>query len=120
MHELSIALSLIELAEEESERHGGAKVNAVHLRLGPLSGVVKRALESAFGLAAEGTVLEGAHLIVEEVPIVAYCTNCLAERTLPSMRSFICPECESSLSEIRHGRELEVFALEIEELEVPR
>jgi hydrogenase nickel incorporation protein HypA/HybF len=120
MHELSIAMSIIEMAEEESERRGGAKINAVHLKLGPLSGVVKRALKSAFSLAAEGTILEGANLVVEEVPIIAYCPTCLAERALLSMQNFLCPICETPLSDIRHGRELEVVALEIEDVEVPQ
>jgi hydrogenase nickel incorporation protein HypA/HybF len=120
MHELSIALSIVEMAEEESERHCGSKVNAVHLKLGPLSGVVKAALESAFGLACEGTIVDGAVLVVEEVPIVGYCPECLAERTLTSMQWFICPVCASPISEVIHGRELEVVALEIEELGAPR
>ena len=56
MHELSIALSILDLAAEEAERHGG-RVAAVHLRLGPLAGVVKDALVSAYDLAREGTPL---------------------------------------------------------------
>jgi hydrogenase nickel incorporation protein HypA/HybF len=119
MHELSIAMSIIEMAEEQSELHGNAKVTAVHLKLGPLSGVVKIALENAFSLAREGTILENANLIVEQVPIVARCPKCAADRTLPTMQSFICPVCETPLSEIIHGRELEVVALEIEDVEVP-
>ncbi len=43
MHELSIAMSIVELAEEEAERRS-VQVNAVHLKLGALSGVVKEAL----------------------------------------------------------------------------
>ena len=43
MHELSIAMSIVELAEEEAERRG-VHINAVHLKLGALSGVVKEAL----------------------------------------------------------------------------
>jgi Zn finger protein HypA/HybF involved in hydrogenase expression len=31
MHELSIAMSIVEMAEEESDKRGGARVNAVHL-----------------------------------------------------------------------------------------
>lgn len=120
MHELSIAVSIVEMAEEESERQGGAKINAVHLKLGPLSGVVKTALESAFGLACEGTILERAILVVEEVPIIGYCPKCLAERPMKSMQWFVCPECESPISEVIHGRELEVVALEIEEVEAQR
>ena len=34
MHELSIALSLIDAAVEESERRGGLRVRAIHLRIG--------------------------------------------------------------------------------------
>ncbi|MEO8128363.1 MAG: hydrogenase maturation nickel metallochaperone HypA [Bryobacteraceae bacterium] len=120
MHELSIALSIVEMAEEESERQGGARVTAVHLKLGPLSGVVKAALESAFGLACEGTILEGARLQVEEVPIVGFCKRCHVERTLPSMQWFVCPECAGPIEDVLRGRELEVIALELEELEVPR
>ena len=44
MHELSIALSMIEMATEEALRFGDTRVNALHLKLGPLSGVVKDAL----------------------------------------------------------------------------
>jgi hydrogenase nickel incorporation protein HypA/HybF len=120
MHELSIALTIVEMAEEESERQGGVKVNSVHLRLGRLSGVVKAALESAFGLACEGTILEGSLLIVEEVPIIGYCPNCVAERSITSMQCFACPECTSPISHVIQGRELEVVALEIEELEALR
>ncbi|MGC2658972.1 MAG: hydrogenase maturation nickel metallochaperone HypA, partial [Bryobacteraceae bacterium] len=69
MHELSIALSIIEGAEEEVFRQGGGHVCAVHLRLGPLSGVVKDALMFSYDLACEGTLLEGSRLIIEEVPI---------------------------------------------------
>ena len=35
MHELSIAMSIVEMAEEEAERRG-VQVNAVHLKLGAL------------------------------------------------------------------------------------
>ena len=43
MHELSIAISLLETAEEEARRQGGGEVLALHLRIGPLSGVVSEA-----------------------------------------------------------------------------
>jgi hydrogenase nickel incorporation protein HypA/HybF len=117
MHELSIAMSIVELAEEEAEQRG-VGIRAVHLKLGPLSGVVKRALLSAYEMACEQTILEGSQLIIEEVPIEVYCTKCEATRTLTSMQWFICPVCESPVSEVLHGKELEVTALEIQELEV--
>lgn len=38
MHELSIALSIVELAQAEARRQGATEVKAVHLKLGLLSG----------------------------------------------------------------------------------
>src|SRR4051812_42090567 len=112
MHELSIALSIIDLAAEEAERHGG-RVAAVHLKLGPLAGVVKQALLSAYDLAREGGPLAGAELLVEEVPLVAYCPACAAERRLASAQELCCPACGTPTPEVVRGRELEVVALEI-------
>jgi hydrogenase nickel incorporation protein HypA/HybF len=114
MHELSLALSMLDMAQEESDRRGGVKVLAVHLKVGRLAGVVPEALLSAFELAAENTPLAGSRLIIEEVPITVYCPRCEQPRTLPSMQWFCCPECDAPTAEVLKGRELEVTALEIE------
>ena len=81
MHELSIAMSIVELAQEEGERRG-ARVNAVHLKLGALSGVVKEALLSSYEMACEDTPLQGSRLVFEEVPVVVFCPNCQAAPNL--------------------------------------
>ena len=75
MHELSIALSILEGVEEEMQRHADARLVAVHLRIGPLSGVVKEALMSAYELACEQTPFASSHLVFEETPIVVFCAN---------------------------------------------
>src|ERR1700723_3851253 len=118
MHELSIAMSIVEMAEEEAAQRGGARVNAVHLKLGALAGVVKDALLSSYELACEGTGLQGSRLVIEDVPVVVYCPQCLAPRVLESVQWFVCPECRSPVSEVIHGRELQVVALEIAALEI--
>jgi hydrogenase nickel incorporation protein HypA/HybF len=115
MHELSIAVNLIEVAEREAERQNAVRVNAVHLRLGPLAGVVKEALLSAYGLACEGTLLENSSLLIDDVPIVAYCPRCQAECSVASPQWFCCSACGTPVSRVLRGRELEVFALEIEQ-----
>jgi hydrogenase nickel incorporation protein HypA/HybF len=113
MHELSIALSILDLVTEEAERRR-ARVLAVHVKLGPLSGVVKDALVSAFGLAREGTPLAQTELLIEEVPIVGRCRVCAAESPPLSLQSLSCPACGTPIAEFVSGRELEVVALEIE------
>ncbi len=115
MHELSIAMSIVELAQKESERRGGALITAVHLKLGALSGVVKEALLSSYEMACQDTPLQGSQLVVEEVPVVVFCPNCQANRPLHSIQMFCCAECGTPTSEIVQGKELEVVALEIEE-----
>jgi hydrogenase nickel incorporation protein HypA/HybF len=114
MHELSIAMSILELAAEEAERHGGGAVAAIHLRLGPLSGVVPEALRSAYDLARENSPLSQAELVIEEVALEAYCPVCCAERTLDTAQHLCCPACGTPTPEILRGRELEITALEIE------
>jgi hydrogenase nickel incorporation protein HypA/HybF len=112
VHELSIALGIVEVAAEEAGRHDG-RVTAVHLRLGPLSGVDRAALVLAFDLAREGTPLAWAGLVVEEVPVVVRCAPCGEDRTLGTAWELRCPVCGAATPEVRAGRELEVVALEI-------
>lgn len=115
MHELSIAMSIVELAEEEIERRGGVQITAVHLKLGALSGVVKEALMFAYEMAREDTPLKSSRLVIEEIPVAVLCTSCRAPRPVSSIQLFCCAECGTPASEIVQGKELEVVALEIEE-----
>src|SRR4051794_40065634 len=102
MHELSIALSILDLAAEEAGRHGG-RVVAVHLRLGPLSGVVGDALRAAYELAREASPLAAAELVIEEVPLVAWCVACAAERRPASPWQLCCPVCGAATPDVRRG-----------------
>ena len=115
MHELSIAMSIVEMAQEEMELRGNVQVEAVHLRLGLLSGVVKEALLSSYEMACAATPLEGSHLLIEEIPVEVFCPNCDQPRQVSSIQLFCCPECGTATSKIIRGKELEVFALEIRE-----
>jgi len=114
MHELSIAMSIVDAALEEASRRG-VQVTGVHLRLGALSGVVKDALLFSYEVACQDTPLEGTTLIVEDVPVVVFCPQCNDQRTLESVQSFTCPECGTPTIDVRKGKELEVFALEVQE-----
>ncbi len=114
MHELSIAMGIVDAALDESQRRG-VEVSAVHLRLGALSGVVKDALLFSYEVACQDTPLQGSQLIVEDVPVIVFCPQCQQERELPSVQLFACPECGAPTMDVRHGKELEVFALEVKE-----
>jgi hydrogenase nickel incorporation protein HypA/HybF len=113
MHELSIALSLLDIVAEQGQQQQG-RIVSVHVRLGPLSGVDKAALHSAYALAREGTAEEAVGLVIEEVPLTGFCQACAAERSVTSVWEMTCSECGTAIAEVLHGRELEVVGIEVE------
>jgi len=65
MHELSIAMSLVDAICDELPKLGSVTVRSVRIRVGALSGVVPDALTFAFDVAADGSPIAGARLDVE-------------------------------------------------------
>jgi hydrogenase nickel incorporation protein HypA/HybF len=113
MHELSIAMSIVDLAQEEAEQRC-VRINAVHLKLGALSGIVKESLIASYEMACFDTPLKASRLVIEEIPVVIYCPVCKVERELSTIQMFCCSQCGAPSSEIIRGRELEVIALEVQ------
>src|SRR5688572_30764887 len=116
MHELSIALDLIDVASAELARLGSVHVTSVRLRLGALSGVAKDALIFSFDTAVIGTALDGAHLQIDDVPVSVWCDTCDTERDLFDLTRRRCPMCQSPTPRVVRGNELELVALEIEDI----
>jgi hydrogenase nickel incorporation protein HypA/HybF len=115
MHELSIAHSLVELAVEAAENARMKRVQALYLKLGVLSGVIKEALEFSFDVVIEGTPLEGARLVIEDVPVTVFCPDCQEAHKLPEPLPMRCPVCGTKTGQVLEGRELELYALEGDE-----
>ena len=120
MHELSIAVELVDVACEELVRLGDVHVDAVHVRIGPQCGVVKDALLFSFEVAAADTPLAGARLEIEEVPATAWCPECAAEVTLDETPRRRCPVCQTPTPSVVRGRELELVALEVTDVHPDR
>ncbi len=110
MHELSIAQAVLEVA---SRHAAGRRVSKVEVKIGHLRQVVPSALEFAFTLVTEGTELEGAELVIEDVPARGRCQGCGSETV---MRAFPlqCSSCGGMDLELEAGEELLVDALELE------
>lgn len=112
MHELSIALSIVDVAGAEAEQRG-VRATAVHLKLGAMSGVVKDALLFAWPEACRDSVLEGAELLIRDVPVIVWCPKCQADRPARSPYEICCEICGTPAPGIVSGRELEIVALEV-------
>jgi len=106
-------MQIVEAVAAEAERQGAARVEAVHLRIGALTGIDKRALAFSWELAAAGTAAEGSRLEFEEVPLVVACPSCGGERKPASNWQLACPECPNAEPRIVSGRELQLTAMEL-------
>ena len=76
MHELSIVSSVVDTVTESLAAYPGARVVEVRLRVGALASVVEDSLQFCYGIATEGTALEGSRLVVNVLPVVMHCEKC--------------------------------------------
>ena len=111
MHELSIAMRVIDLAVGHLQAAGGGRVATVRLRVGRLAGVVPESLQAALVMAAQGTPLEAAAVEVEQVPVRIWCPACEREVELPGLVPLACPVCGARSGDVRAGNELELTSL---------
>lgn len=108
MHELAIAQSIVDTIVE---RLGGARVCAVHLTIGRMSGVDAGAVRFAFDLVAEGTAVQGARLEIDQPAGEARCRRCGAQFAVDDLM-LLC-RCGSADVELDRGGELLVHAVEL-------
>jgi hydrogenase nickel incorporation protein HypA/HybF len=111
MHELSIADAVVTIA---SRHAAGRRVARVDLKVGHLRQVVPDSLAFAFELVSAGTELEGAELVIEEVPADVRCNACAAETVLKEFPAH-CAACGALDVEVTGGDELLVEALELDD-----
>ena len=115
MHELSVALSLLESVEETAAGQGIERVAAIHVRVGALSGIAPDALAFSWELATEDTIAAGSALRIETVPLAVFCERCGGERAPRAASGLICPDCGGACPTIVRGRELQLVAMEVRE-----
>jgi hydrogenase nickel incorporation protein HypA/HybF len=115
MHEMGIALEIVRIAERALPATAeGAPVEKVHMNIGRLSAVVPESLRFCFSFVVKGTLLEGAELVIHDLPATVRCRACDHEYGVEEP-VFHCPRCGGSGGEIVSGRELSVVSIEIRE-----
>jgi len=116
MHELSIAHSILSIAERSLPAGTAGENPGVNIQVGGFSGCETEALVFAFSAIRSGTVLEAAELNIEHIAGEAQCSDC---DTIFPLHSFgtACPHCQGYLLNILRGKELKVLSLTVEEPE---
>lgn len=113
MHELSIARSIIQQVQGEMARRPGARLLAVHVRVGGLSHVEPENLAFCYEALGKGTELEGSRLLVKKVAVEARCRRC--GRIFEVVGGdFRCPDCGVADVELSGHDELTLTGIEVE------
>jgi hydrogenase nickel incorporation protein HypA/HybF len=108
MHELALVEQIVAIAERHAN---GGKVTKVTLERGKLSCALPEALRFCFGLATEGTAIEGAALEIVEVPGRGRCNACGGEVEMHQPLSRCA--CGGSELEWLSGEQLDVRSMEV-------
>jgi hydrogenase nickel incorporation protein HypA/HybF len=114
MHEMSIAVNVVEIVAEYARTHNARRVVRVAVEVGGLSGIVPDALAFSYDVAARGTVAEGSRLDIRPVAVLAVCADC-GHSFAPDYHLFVCPRCESLSTRLVAGEELAVVEMEIDD-----
>jgi len=111
MHETAIVTGLIRIIETHAARYGTTHVSKVRLKVGRLCAVEPQQLCSCFEMFAEGTVADGAELIIDLLGVRGRCRACATEFDIPRYR-FVCPDCAGNDIEVIQGQELYIESFE--------
>ncbi len=113
MHEVSIALSLIEVVSDQCLKGGYRSVDAVNVKIGRASGIMPDALLFAFDVVKADTIARNAALNIEEVPVSGRCRECGSGFTVEEEYVVNCPVCHGVAFDITTGRELDIVDMDV-------
>lgn len=113
MHELSVAISIVDLAIEEAKKNNASSISEVEINLGTFSGVVRDALEFCFEVACKESIADGAKLTINEIPAKGYCLDCQQE-VYPTELYSSCPHCDGYRIDMIEGKELKIKSIVVE------
>lgn len=113
MHEMSLAESVLQIVEEQAQKEGFARVKAVWLEIGALSGVEPEAMRFCFDAVTRGSVADGAALEILRTSGSGWCMQC-SETVAIEERYSACPRCGGYQVQPTGGTEMRIKEMEVE------
>jgi hydrogenase nickel incorporation protein HypA/HybF len=115
MHELPIVQSLFDICLKHAAANGVKKVIAVNLKVGEVSDLQDEWIQRYFDFLAKGTIVEGARLVIERVPLMVRCGKCTESFSVDIRqgRKVECPKCQATEFAYVSGREYTVDSMEV-------
>lgn len=113
MHEFSIAVSIIEIAEAEAQKAKAIKIKELILDIGTMSGIEFYALDTAMEMAVKNTMLEKSSIKINKIQARAKCTECNQEFDIDHVYD-PCPHCDGLYHELLFGKELQIKSIVVD------
>jgi hydrogenase nickel incorporation protein HypA/HybF len=110
MHELSVVMSIVQIAQEQASTAGAYIIEEIELDIGCLTTVEMNAFEFAWHQAVKETILASAAKKINRIKGRANCLDCAADFEITNLYD-ACPVCGQHLISITAGKELAVKSL---------
>jgi hydrogenase nickel incorporation protein HypA/HybF len=110
MHELSIVMSIIQIAEQQAKTANARSIDEIELDIGTMSGIDMDSMNFAWEQAVKQTMLQNAVRKINSIEAKAKCLDCDTEFAIEKYYD-ACPVCGEHLLDILQGKELRVKSL---------
>jgi hydrogenase nickel incorporation protein HypA/HybF len=126
MHEFSTAVGIVETINDVAKKNNAKRIIKVDLVVGEFTMLNSEQLTFAFEIASEGTLAEGAEVIITEQRGQIECKDCKYKGDIKKKDEkvdhlvvdlsniFECPKCKSNNTDISGGRDIYVNNIEVE------
>jgi len=116
MHELSIAMSIVDIASRQAKAASAENVCQVELDIGILSGIEYESLEFALTIAKKDSIFENTYFKINRIEPLCECRSC-KHLYSPGKEFGACPDCGNFNPEFIRGKELQIKSLTVEQKE---
>ena len=110
MHELSVVMSIVDIALEQVAKEAATVIEEIELDIGCLSTIEMNAFEFAWQQGVKDTMLEAAVKKINRIKGKGICSDCNTHFAIENLYD-ACPACGGHLIHIAAGKELRVKSL---------
>ena len=115
MHELPVTQAILDTAVNTAQQAGAARIVAIDLMVGELSGIVDDSVQFYFDILSRDTAAAGAALRFQRQPGRAACLDCGHSYDVAPPLAPFCPACNGARVQVSGGREFFVESIEIDD-----
>lgn len=114
MHELSIAIQIMDIVDRHLPKNEKVLLKKISLKVGKLSAVVPESLSYCIeAITKDSSYAQGVELEIIEIPVQVECRDCKQVSQVDPC-SIKCMDCDSRRIDIISGWEFSVESIEVE------